>query len=65
MATRIGRMEAMMKITHKFVVAQQIKNSQDFDNILPITDEEQLYSIEEVLGRDVDYRSSFVSFIVL
>lgn len=40
MTKNIGRMEATMKITRTFLVAQQIKN------LLPTTDEEQLYSFE-------------------
>lgn len=54
-------MQTMMKVTHKFVVDQQIKNSEDFFNILPLGDEEQLESLEAQLRGDVNFKLSFVS----
>lgn len=65
MVKKVNRIESMVKITHKYVVAQMMKNTNDFDKILPIADEEQLIVLEEILERDEDYRSSFVSFILL
>lgn len=51
----------MMKITHKFVVDQQIKNNIDFFNILPLDDEDKLESLEDQLGGDMNFKQGFVS----